>query len=211
MEQTVASESLDIEKSVSFKNLSSDILNSEKNKTGFSIKNFFNCSADWEFIVKLIHSESQIPNDGLKEAVAASVLKSGIDEKVHGSVLVVEGLYYSIGFTGQDKPIESLQEVDNIISGLSETMLIGIGGKALKVSIGPKMVEFHEDQWGALVCQITGKSTWGLKYPSTSYEEYFDLEPGDLLYFPKGMLHSVKSHSPRSSVIIPVEMLQDAK
>ena len=207
VKQNVKSESLNIEKAENFINLSSDIIDSEKNNTGFLIKNFFKTDADWNSIVDLIHSESQRINKNLEDNVAASVLKSGIDEKVYGNVLVVEGLYHSIRYPTDDKQIASMKEVDETLAGLSRTSLVDVSGKVIKISMGSRIVESHKDQWGALIFHLIGKSTWYLTHTDSGYEDSFIMEPGDLLYFPKEMFHKIVSNSARASVIVPVSCL----
>ena len=203
--QIVKTESLKIEKDIKFANLYSDIANSEKNNTGFIVKGFFNTNANWESLISLIHSESQKSNKRLESIIADSVLRGGMDEKVYGNVLVVEGLYHSIRYADDNEPLEYMKEVDDTVFGLRGDALLSVEGKVIKTSIGSRFVDFHKDQWGALIFQLVGTSTWFLSHPDSNYEDSFLTEPGDLLYFPREMLHAIKSHSARASVIVPVD------
>ena len=205
--QNIKTQSLKIEKDIKFLNLCSDIVESEKNKTAFIVKGFFNTNANWDSLINLIHAESKRVNKKLEENIAKSVLNGGMDEKVYGNVLVVEGLYHSVRYPNDDPTLDFMQEVDNTFIGLNENTEISCIGKVIKTSIGSRIVAPHEDEWGALIFQLVGVSTWELNHPASGYIDSFVMEPGDLLYFPKEMLHAIKSNSARASVLVPVSYL----
>lgn len=200
MIQTIKTESLVKEKSNQFTNLTSDFVNSTNNKTGFSIKSFFDPAVSWESILNLIYDNSKIKNEQLENDVVNN--NSTIKEQVTGNVLIVDDLYFSIQL--KDGNNFTPPEIIDICEGISTRNGFGAGAGVLKVSIGSRFVIPHEDKWGAMVFQLTGQAVWTLSYPETKYEESFILNPGDFLYFPKGMLHSIVSNSARSSIITPV-------
>lgn len=207
MIQTISTESLIKEKNNGFINLTSDFVNSSKNKTGFMIKSFFKSNIKWEEILELIYDNSKIENENLKKDAEKTTLNNQgrLKEVAYGNVLIVDDLYFSVDLGTESNFMPS--EINDIFNGLrsykgSSTFTAGHG--LLKVSIGSRFVTPHVDQWGAMIFQLTGQAVWTLSYPENGYEESFALEPGDFLHFPKGMFHSIISTSARSSIIAPL-------
>lgn len=209
MLQKIKSESFEKEKNNDFLNLLSDFSDSTIKNTGFLVKSFFNSSVKWEDILELIHENSSIDNEELSFEAKKATSNGFVNEKASGNVLIVDDLYFSVALdhNGSFFPSEIKDTLKGISSSKSHKKFV-YGSSHIKVSIGSRLVPSHKDKWGAIVFQLTGKSTWNLQYPESGYNESFVVEPGDILYFPQGMFHSIKSNSARSSIIIPMEELQ---
>jgi len=209
MIQKIKTESFEKEKNNDFLNLLLDFSDSTTNNTGFLVKSFFNSSVKWQNVLDLIHEESSIANEELKAEAEKATAKGFVNEKTSGNVLIVDDLYFSVALDHSGSFFPS--EIKDILNGISSSKWdrkFAHGNSHLKVSIGSRFVPSHKDVWGAIVFQLTGKSTWYLEHPESNYNESFIVEPGDILYFPKGMFHSIKSNSARSSIIIPMEEFQ---
>lgn len=70
-----------------------------------------------------------------------------------------------------------------------------------ETSEGQSGFNFHVDNGEQAHWQCVGKSSWYFKYPDGA-EESYDLEPGDIIYIPWGIGHSVTStQSPRAGIV----------
>lgn len=71
--------------------------------------------------------------------------------------------------------------------------------EGIKVSLSNKFVPSHSDPWDAMYFQIIGKSFWKIiGTESVTYE----LDEGDVLFFPKQTSHEVWSEGPRMGLLI---------
>jgi hypothetical protein len=72
--------------------------------------------------------------------------------------------------------------------------------EGIKVSLGEKVVGVHSDPWPACYLQSIGKSFWEIKGKDS--KNVYELEEGDLLYFPKNTTHRVWATGPRTGFLI---------
>jgi hypothetical protein len=72
--------------------------------------------------------------------------------------------------------------------------------EGIKVSLGEKVVGVHSDPWPACYLQSIGKSFWEIKGKNS--KNVYELEEGDLLYFPKNTTHRVWATGPRTGFLI---------
>lgn len=72
--------------------------------------------------------------------------------------------------------------------------------EGIKVSLGEKVVNEHSDPWPACYLQSIGKSFWQIKGKDSN--KVYELNEGDLLFFPKITTHRVWAEGPRAGFLI---------
>jgi hypothetical protein len=72
--------------------------------------------------------------------------------------------------------------------------------EGIKVSLGEKYVNEHSDPWPACYLQSIGTSFWEIKGGNST--KTYELEEGDLLFFPKKTTHRVWATGPRAGFLV---------
>jgi len=72
--------------------------------------------------------------------------------------------------------------------------------EGIKVSLGEKFVGEHSDPWPACYLQSIGTSFWEIKGKDST--TVYELNSGDLLFFPKNTTHKVWATGPRVGFLI---------
>jgi hypothetical protein len=72
--------------------------------------------------------------------------------------------------------------------------------EGIKVSLGEKVVNEHSDPWPACYLQSIGTSFWQIKGKNSKIT--YELNHGDLLFFPKNTTHRVWAEGPRVGFLI---------
>jgi len=76
--------------------------------------------------------------------------------------------------------------------------------EGIKVSLGEKFVGEHSDPWPACYLQSIGTSFWEIKGKNST--KVYELNSGDLLFFPKNTTHKVWAKGPRVGFLINADI-----
>jgi hypothetical protein len=98
-----------------------------------------------------------------------------------------------------DKTTESLLKVFNGLDGSEESKCLG---RFAVVSFTDKepTTGRHNDPMHVIYCQFIGSVEWMIFKNEDQEEKSFILNPGDIIYIPKGVEHEVRSLSPRAAI-----------
>jgi hypothetical protein len=173
-----------------------------ENKTGVLFKNFFDeeSTPNWSDILYCLHQESQ--------AEADKDFSGG--EKPYGNVLLSKNLYLTSHLERPEirKYFPKMVKTMDSISEKSGVIMSAIGPK---VCIGPHNVNVHVDNWHAFALQCEGKAKWILSDTEDrtgGYIEEFYPERGDMLFFPKGVWHTIETQDfPRGGIQFNAELV----
>ena len=191
-----------------------EIKKAKAESTGLLLKNYFPIKIDWQRTLDFIYSQATQENKELFET------KRDVERNVEvfGNVLTQHPFWLApqTGLVWKDFP-----EIKEFIKKLNLDFNSSVNfedcdfykhwdlrscsckslwhSEGIKVSLSNKFVPGHSDPWEAMYLQITGKSFWRIKgSDSTVYE----LDEGDLLYFPKQTSHEVWSEGPRMGLLV---------
>ena len=177
-----------------------------KNFKPYIFKNFINEEhlPSWFDFLNCIYQEWQEPTD---EELAKEVAKN--KEMLHGSVIVGSDLYMNaLGSTNNkhEKFETYFPVIFNMIQTINLETKLNIALSGPKMCIGPYKNLSHKDDWGAFSLQCQGQTTWifsdtSLMEPEPpTYKEVIEMNPGDFVFFPKGMYHQIEVTAPRASL-----------
>jgi hypothetical protein len=179
------------------------------------LKDFINQEhlPSWFDFLDCIYQEWQEPTD---LELAEIIAKNG--ERLNGSVIVGKDLYIN-ALNGINSPQEVRKkfkkyfpEMFDVCETIRQHIGIDIVLSGPKVCVGPYQNMSHKDNWPAFSLQCQGSTIWTLTdktlRPSNAsevgqnieYQEKFELNPGDLLFFPQGMYHEIETFAPRASL-----------
>jgi ribosomal protein L16 Arg81 hydroxylase len=89
-----------------------------------------------------------------------------------------------------------LEEVDPSVEICSHALEKKLGVRVWVngyLSIGQHIgLKAHHDEHDALICQVDGQKKWNFPHINEGKGGHFVLNPGDLLYVPKGVIHAPK-------------------
>ena len=71
--------------------------------------------------------------------------------------------------------------------------------EGFRISLANRFVSEHSDPWDACYLQVIGKSFWKIKGKEIVQ---YELNPGDILFFPKESTHEVWSEGPRVGILL---------
>jgi mannose-6-phosphate isomerase-like protein (cupin superfamily) len=95
-------------------------------------------------------------------------------------------------------------QVNNLILLFNEVYNEKTGGGGAFVNFvgNQPLVPMHADKWDSVFWHCLGKATWtiNLKMEDKAPNQTFDLEPGDVIVIPVGVLHSVYNPVPRAGI-----------
>ena len=143
-------------------------------------KDFLNCIYE---VQKQDRSYQFTNNNNMPEETIGNLL---ITEKIHFAPQAIEYFDY---FNLINKDIKILNEIFKIN--------FGFGGP--KICLGNFTVGLHFDKWDAVNIQCEGKTIWNVS--DNNFKETYEMERGDLLFFPEGMKHSVESSTARANLV----------
>ena len=184
-----------------------------KNSSAVLLKNYFPNSINWQNTLDFIYKQSVIKNPDLKKKKNPQSL---ID--VVGNILTLYPFWLApqTGNVWDDFPeikdfiIKLNKDCGNEedINGCSfykkwdarECTCKSIWhSEGVKVSLSEKFIGDHSDPWDACYLQIIGKSFWKI---TGSDSATYELNEGDLLFFPKATSHEVWSEGPRMGLLV---------
>lgn len=158
------------------------------NNKGVLFKNFLSKedTPSWNDLLNCIYQES-------KEEDSQNINST---EKAYGNVLLSGKLYLASHLNG-DKLEVYFSKLNEIINRVRKETGVWITLIGPKICLGPHSIGFHVDSWHALALQCEGKAKWTLSNSQdptlSTYLEEFYPEPGDLLFFPQGVWHSIET------------------
>jgi quercetin dioxygenase-like cupin family protein len=167
----------------------------KKNKVAYFHKNLFPEVPSWDEFLKCIFDQVQIPNPELEKNM---VFGTDVNEKPVGNVIVTDDVYYSPQTTELHKYFVKMNDSMNEFKKIND-MDFGLSGA--KISVGPRYVAPHHDNWDAFTVQCQGTTIWTISNDDGSYQEKFFMEPGDFLFFPQETKHELYCEEPRAGLI----------
>lgn len=182
------------------------VRDSNKNFKPYIFKNFINEEhlPSWFDFLNCIYQEWQEPiNMALAEEVARN------KETLNGTVIVGADLYIN-ALGGADDKYKRFKKHFPIIFDMIETInrktTFNLALSGPKICVGPYKNLSHKDDWAAFSLQCQGQTTWvfsdtSLMEPEPpTYKEVIEMNPGDFVFFPKGMYHQIEVTAPRASL-----------
>jgi hypothetical protein len=161
----------------------------------------------WQDFLNCIYEEWQEPtNNDLATIVA------GNNEKLTGTVIVGKNLYINAlngidnGTYVKERFKKYFPEIFKMTETLEQKCGISINLAGPKVCVGPYQNLSHKDSWPAFSLQCQGQTYWTISDKSLmgedpiKYQKTFEMNPGDLLFFPEGIYHQIEVSAPRASL-----------
>jgi hypothetical protein len=185
------------------------IIDASNNFEAAYFKNFINEEhlPSWPDFLNCIYEEWQEPtNNDLASIVA------GNNEQLTGTVIIGKNLYINAlnGFNNgsyvKEKFKKYFPEIFNIIETLKQECGIEINLAGPKVCLGPYQNLSHKDTWPGFSLQCQGQTLWTVSdeflmgEDPIKYKKTFEMNPGDLLFFPVGLYHQIEVSKPRASL-----------
>jgi hypothetical protein len=167
---------------------------------GYFHKNYFSDLPGWEEFLKCVFNELNTENPELAKNMNYG---SDVDEKAVGNVVVTDSVYFSPQINDLYKHFPNMQ---NVINEFIDVNGIYPSLAGPKVSIGPRYVAPHQDDWDAFTVQCCGTTIWTITSADGTYKERYFMEPGDLLFFPHETKHELYCEEPRAGLIFNFPM-----
>lgn len=176
------------------------------NFKGAYFKNFISEQdvPSWFDFLNCLYTEWQYPTD---TEIASIVSKH--NEELNGRVIMGKNLYFS----ALNNALDINQELKKYFPQIFDMILEIETGSEMnltttgpKICLGPYQNMSHIDPWPGLSLQCQGQTTWILSDQSLTednpikYKEIFKMNPGDIIFFPKGMYHQIEVSAPRASL-----------
>jgi hypothetical protein len=172
-------------------NIREEVLKAKESHRAYIHKGYWKDVPSWQEFLNCIFKEIQ------SEIVIETAGNSSQDEKGVGNVVVTDSVYFS----PQVSHMEYFSTMSSFLKDFENTNGIIMGVSGPKISVGPRKVDAHSDQWDAFSLQCQGTTIWTISYPEDGYSEEFHMEPGDLLFFPKETMHELYCEEPRAGII----------
>ena len=161
----------------------------------------------WQDFLNCIYEEWQEPTDN-----DLATIVSGNNEKLTGTVIVGKNLYINAlngidnGPYVKERFKKYFPEIFKMTETLEQECGISINLAGPKVCVGPYQNLSHKDSWPAFSLQCQGQTYWTISDKSLmgedpiKYQKTFEMNPGDLLFFPEGIYHQIEVSAPRASL-----------
>lgn len=180
-------------------NIREEILQAKENHRAYFYKGYWNNVPSWKEFLTCIFEEIQ------SDIVLQTQGGSSQAEKPVGNVVIANDVYFSPQITHMDY----FSTMSTFLKDFRDTNGIGFGVSGPKVSVGPRVVHAHSDQWDAFTLQCQGTTIWTISYPKDGYTEDFYMEPGDFLFFPKETMHELYCKEPRAGIVFNLPDVRD--
>lgn len=196
-------------------NILDSFIEAKKNKHAVILKDYFKIKTDWQEILNYVYEQSSVDNDESHEKEKEA---RHIGSRFYGNLLVIDPLWIApqTGEIWQGIPeLKDFLVKINQDSGSDEsfedckfykhwhirpcTCESIWHSEGFRISLSNRFVSAHNDPWDAVYLQIVGKSFW--KIVGSDTQEY-ELNEGDLLFFPKETSHEVWSEGPRVGILV---------
>jgi hypothetical protein len=182
------------------------IKDANTNFKGAYFKNFISEQdvPSWFDFLNCIYTEWQYPTD----IEMASIVKRH-NEELNGRVIIGKNLYFSALNNAPDINEELKKyfpQIFNMIVKIATESEMTLTTTGPKICLGPYQNLIHIDPWPGFSLQCQGQTTWTLSDKSlieeqlVEYKEVFEMNPGDLIFFPEGMYHQIEVSAPRASL-----------
>lgn len=191
------------------------VIESKQKNKPFLFKNFINDEyiPKWETLLFSIYQESK--EEILKQSNIDLISEwdSGLPIQI-GNLHIYKNLFLTFYKEDRNRNIIYFKKLFDIFENIKTKTKINISMIGPKIFIGPAQNKSHIDNWDAFSLQCEGLTIWTLsdnKYEEQNliqpnYLERFEINRGDLLFFPKGIWHQVDSFGPRANIQFNVEL-----
>jgi hypothetical protein len=196
-----------------------DILKSfikaKEERTSVILKDYFKVNTDWQQILNYVYEQSSMDNEESHEKQKED---RHMGSRFHGNLLVLDPLWIAPQNAEVWAGIPQLKDFlvkINKDSGSGEsfedckfykhwdirpcTCNSIWHSEGFRISLSNRFVKEHSDPWDAVYLQIVGKSFWKIVGSDT---QVYELNEGDLLFFPKETSHEVWSEGPRVGILV---------
>ena len=177
------------------------------------LKKYFPTSITWQNILDFVYNQSLIKNEELEKKKNPD---SMID--VFGNILTLQPFWLAPQTGNVWKDFPEIKDFIIKINKDSEneenfehcnfyqhwdarncTCESIWHSEGIKVSFSEKLIGNHSDPWDACYLQIIGKSFWRI---TGTDSVVYELDEGDVLFFPKNTSHEVWSEGPRAGMLV---------
>ena len=167
------------------------------NNASFVFKNVVQDNPGWQHFIDHINKEIHTPMD-----IPRNTHKP-FNERIINGVTLKSLFYIDARVRNMEKfpkYLEVFQTLKNSIEKDVYPVSVFVNFIANEYNI-PK----HSDKRETLFWQCIGKTFWHVYPPSSEFPVSYTLEPGDILYVPKGVEHEVIIEEPRASIAFGYE------
>ncbi|NBT11799.1 MAG: hypothetical protein EBT24_12635 [Betaproteobacteria bacterium] len=165
------------------------LINAKENKIPYFHKNLFDNLPTWDHFLNCIFKEIQV-----QDSIDDLSYGKNVNEKKVGNVVITENIYFSPKINDLNP---HFKEFDLEIKKFQNLNKIRLGFSGPKIAIGPRFVDSHKDKWDAFTLQCQGTTIWRITSENKEFDETFYMSPGDFLFFPQELFHSIKCEGPR--------------
>lgn len=185
------------------------------NKHAIFVKNYFDIDISWQSILDFVYEQSCVDNE---ESLELEKAKKHRGTAVHGNLTVTAPLWITPqtgkiweGFPSIKEFMYKLNKDFNSNDNFENCSFYSHWydrvctcksvwhSEGFRISLSNRFVSEHSDPWDACYFQVIGKSFWNIK---GSKETKYELNPGDILFFPKETTHEVWSEGPRVGILL---------
>jgi len=164
----------------------------------FVVKNFFNEGYYWDNYINSINDAYDLSNpDNRIEPTREVVGKVNFFQKL---TMTLDNINEQ-NFPGLKDKIDKLTQLHETVK--PSTKCVGYFG-AVSFTTKEPTTGKHNDPIDVIYAQFVGSVTWIIYDEEGS--ESFDLNPGDVIYVPKSVMHEVTSLTPRAALSFMFEV-----
>jgi mannose-6-phosphate isomerase-like protein (cupin superfamily) len=167
-------------------------------------RKMFPITPSWDSFIKQInyefHNEERLPPEEDYPYNPEDTIIHGVNIREH-FYLMVDSYLDSPFFPEQYEIIKKLDSLMPTPAFQTFTLANFVGGE--------KPVNIHEDPRHSFYWQCQGKSVWkSYKYDDGEFVLFQEIEvsPGDMIFVPNGVFHSVETPEPRAAISFMFEM-----
>ena len=169
------------------------------NNASFVFKNVVNENPSWQDFIDHVNKEIHTPMDKLYPVQPDKPFEERI---INGVTL--KSLFY----------IDARTRDMNIFLNYNDLLKLFSSATGKNIYPASVFINFisneynvpkHHDKRETLFWQCIGKTVWRVYPPSSEFPVSYTLEPGDIIYIPKGVEHEVIIEEPRASIAFGYE------
>lgn len=164
------------------------------NSVPLHVKNQIKILPEWSDFIKNI-------DESIKKETL-DVKSSNPSSKILGSLRVFDTLAFSIDHS-VNYQYPGIVEMNDYLSSLGLQPFTAIS--FINLAGGQNTTTRHSDGCSVLYIQVINSVKWVVNINETDKE--FILEPGDIMFMPKGVEHEVFSSAPRAAVSFAVSLI----
>lgn len=127
--------------------------------------------------------------------------------EVFRGVLHRKHFYFHVRDAVTELGLEFFPEAKEVVSEFNKIyeMPAEPGGTFVSLVGNDYIAYQHQDQWDSIFWQCSGQTVWHIFESMTSTTPFniIEVNPGDVVVVPKGVVHEVHSPTPRTAIAIP--------